>query len=365
VSGVAQFVPMLHPEDAVGSHALALHRCFERRGVPSAIYVELEDPATAALTRPAARYPAEARPGDVLWYQFATASDLAGWLVGQAGPLVVNYHNVTPPDFFAPWDNSLARHQVRAQTELGELARRATLGLAVSAFNRADLDRAGYVRTAVLPPLIALPEGAGPGRRSLPGRGARWLMVGRLAPNKAIEDALSGLLAYRQLADSDATLEVIGRPTVASYARALRAYAAELGLGRAVRFRGAVSDEGLDSAYAAADVLVVTSRHEGFCLPVVEAMARDLPVVAGASGALPEVLGGAGVLVAPGDALALSAAVAALAEEPAGRAQAVAAGRRRLDELDLAGAGDRHVDLLSRLGVDPAPSGATGAPRPR
>ncbi len=356
MSGVAQFVPVLHPEDAVGSHALALHRCLERRGVRSAIYVELEDPATVALTRPAARYPAEARSGDVLWYQFATASDLAGWLAAQRGPLVVNYHNVTPPDFFAPWDNPLARHQVRAQAELGGLARRASLGLAVSAFNRADLDRAGYAHTAVLPPLVALPDAPGPARRALPRRGARWLMVGRIAPNKAIEDALAGLLAYRRLADPEATLEVVGRPAVASYARALAAYAAELGLGRAVRFRGALSEAALEGAYGAADVLVVTSRHEGFCLPVVEAMARDLPVVAGASGALPEVLGPAGMLVAPGDALALSAAVAALAEDPAGRAQAVAAGRRRLDELDLVGAADRHVDLLERLEVDRAPS---------
>jgi glycosyltransferase involved in cell wall biosynthesis len=357
VPGVAQFVPVLHPDDAVGSHALALHHLLEAKGVRSAIYVELEDPATASLTRLAARYPAEARPGDVLWYQFATASDLAGWLIGQPQPLVVNYHNVTPPEFFAPWDNPLARHQVRAQGELGQLARRAALGVAVSAFNCADLDRAGYARTAVVPPLVTLPEGPGPARRPLPPCGARWLMVGRLAPNKAVEETLAGLLAHRRLVDPKASLEVVGRPAVPGYARALRTYAEELGLGAAVRFRGALSAEDLDRAYREADVLVVTSRHEGFCLPVVEAMARDLPVVAGASGALPEVLGGAGVLFSPGDVLALSAAVGALAEDPKGRDRAVAAGRQRIAELDLARAGDRLYDLVGRVasgGVAPA-----------
>ena len=93
---------------------------------------------------------------------------------------------------------------------------------------------------------------------------------------------------------------------------ALHRYVAELGLADAVHFAGHADDATVEAAYAAADVLVVTSEHEGFCVPVVEAMAAGVPVVAFDQGAVPEVLGGAGVLVSDKDPYALAAAIAAL-----------------------------------------------------
>ena len=121
-AGVHQFVPMLHRADAVGRHTLRLHDVLTKRGVESRIYVELVDPETSSETRPYAAYADEARRGDVLLYQLATASAMASWLTGRAESLVVNYHNVTPPEYYAPWDNGLARHQLQAQSELRSLA---------------------------------------------------------------------------------------------------------------------------------------------------------------------------------------------------------------------------------------------------
>ena len=114
-------------------------RCWRAAGIASRIYVELDDSETSPRPGHYTRYAADAAAGDVLVYQFATASDMAAWLVRVARePLVVNYHNVTPPEYYAPWDNAMARHQLRAQEELRALARRAVLGLAVSAYNEAD-----------------------------------------------------------------------------------------------------------------------------------------------------------------------------------------------------------------------------------
>ena len=98
---------------------------------------------------------------------------------------------------------------------------------------------------------------------------------------------------------------------------ALQRYVAELGLARG-QFAGHASDATVAAAYAGADVLVVTSEHEGFCVPVVEAMAAGVPVVAFDQGAVPEVLGGAGVLVSDKDPYALAAAIAALLRDNAG-----------------------------------------------
>ena len=92
----------------------------------------------------------------MLVYQFATASAMAAWLAARPETLVVNYHNITPPEFLAPWDNHLALGQLRAQGELGLLVPRAALAVADSHYNRDHLVAAGFKATAVVPPSAAL-----------------------------------------------------------------------------------------------------------------------------------------------------------------------------------------------------------------
>ena len=160
---------------------------------------------------------------------------------------------------------------------------------------------------------------------------------------------MAALAAARAHGDPDATLEIVGRPATGSYVRALHRYVAELGLDDAVSFTGHASDAAVADAYAHADVLVVTSEHEGFGVPVVEAMAAGLPIVAFDQGALPEVVGGAGVLVTDKDPYALAAAIGALVADRARRAALVTAGNERLAALGLDEAADRFVSLLCDL----------------
>jgi len=356
MSGVHQFVPMLHRGDAVGRHTRRLRDLFAARGLTSRIYVEMVDPETAAETELATSYPDHAEPGDVVVYQFATASSMAPWLAARSETLVVNYHNITPPELVASWNNPLARGQLQAQAELRLLAPRTTLAVADSAYNREDLLAAGFANSVVVPPSAALgrdvllaaaqrSERAGADG----GRGARWLSVGRVAPNKAVDQTVIALTVTRAHWDPDATLQVVGKPAIASYAEALHRYVAEMGLAEAVTFAGHASDATVAAAYGRADVLVVTSAHEGFCVPVTEAMAVGLPVVAYAQGALPEVLGGAGVLVDSVDPYRLAATIADLLADQARCEELVHAGRRQLAALDLEGAGDRFVDLVCAL----------------
>jgi glycosyltransferase involved in cell wall biosynthesis len=355
MSGVHQFVPMLHRGDAVGRHTRRLRELFVSRGIASRIYVEMIDPETAEETELALAYPAVAAPGDIVLYQFATASAMAPWLAARGETLVVNYHNITPPELVASWNNPLARGQLQAQSELRLLAPRAALAVADSAYNRGDLEVAGFATSVVVPPSAALagdlldaaqraarPHGAA-------GRGARWLSVGRVAPNKAIDQTIDALAVTRAHHDPEATLLVVGKPAIAAYDDALRRYVAELGLADAVTFAGHASDATVAEAYAQADVLVVTSAHEGFCVPVTEAMTVGLPVVAYAQGALPEVLGEAGVLVDSVDPYRLAATIAGLLADPSRCAALRDAARRQLTTLDLEGAGARLVDLVCAL----------------
>ena len=206
MSGIHQFVPMLHRGDAVGRHTLRLREVLAARGIPSHIYVERADPETEPETRPYAAYAAEAERGDVLVYQFATASALAPWLQGRPEPLVVNYHNVTPPQLYAPWDNAMARHQLLAQTQLRQLAPRSTLGIAVSAFNEAELREAGYRRTAVVPPAAIVPAGTRHGwlRRRRRRTGARGRTLGQRRPPRA-EQGRSSSPSWRSSSPASTT----------------------------------------------------------------------------------------------------------------------------------------------------------------
>jgi L-malate glycosyltransferase len=344
-----QFVPMLHEGDAVGRHTLRLQEVMAARGIESRIYVELVDPQTAHLTELASDYAAHSQPGDVLIYQFATASQLAGWLATRPETLVVNYHNVTPAEFFAAWDNPLARHQVTARTELQQLARRTALAVAVSRHNEAELREAGFQRTAVIPPAAMLPaplDGGGHHPSTGPGR---WLTIGRLAPNKAIELALMALAVTRCHHDPEASLEIIGQSVVPSYTEALHRFTAQLGLSDAVTYRGHVSDAQLAEAMDGASLLLITSQHEGFGVPIVEALSRGLPVVASRTGALPEILGEAGLLVDARNPYASAAAIAELQQDDDRRSRLAAAAPGQLASLDLSSAADRFVDQVAAL----------------
>lgn len=362
---IHQLVPVLHRRDAVGEHTFHLRDLLRDRDVTSDIYVEIEDPQTCEETLSMASL-SPAKDVDLLVYQMSTGSEMANMLLERGDNLVVNYHNVTPAEYFAPWDNALALHQERARRECALLSKAALLAVGVSEFNRSELEALGYERTVVIPPAgmevpqlphlrdvkVAADEGGeatgtlARTSRSEGMRGTKWLSVGRLAPNKAIEDTMAALLAFRMSYDPDATLTVVGKPAVSSYYRALLDYSTTLGLDAAVRFTGSVSDDELEEFYRHCDVFVSTSQHEGFCLPLVEAMANGLAVVAVSNAAIPEVLGDAGTLLLDNDPTTIADAVAAIARDNVARDRHVAAGRKRLVELGLADAGSRMVDLL-------------------
>jgi glycosyltransferase involved in cell wall biosynthesis len=122
-----------------------------------------------------------------------------------------------------------------------------------------------------------------------------------------------------------------------------------MGLEQAVTFRGHVSDDELAAAFAQADVLVVPSVHEGFCVPLVEAMAVGLPVVASQDGVSRDVLGEAGIMADTHNPTTLAGCIAELLGNAARYDGLAAAGRAQLRVLDLPSAGDRIVDLVLAL----------------
>ena len=369
MSGIHLFVPMLHVRDAVGEHTRALRDLLVADGVDCRIYIDNPDPNTVHETRHYREYEDDAVAGDVLVYQMATRSDMVAWLAARPETVVINYHNITPPEYFAPWNNWIARHQALAVLELQDLAPTAVLGIGVSAFDADELRRCGCPEVVVvpvanvrIPPTTPDPTTLAALREQQGEDGPRWLSVGRLAPNKAHQDTIAALFVARATTSPDARLTIVGSPSEPAYARALRRYAAELGMHGAVTFVSGISDSQLAAHYVAADVLIMLSEHEGFGVPLVEAMSHGLPVVAFAAGAVPEVVGNAGVLLEEKGPRRVAQETAALCDDRARRESLVVAGRARPAALGLDRAGSDLVAAL--LKVAGRAQGASAVPGP-
>jgi glycosyltransferase involved in cell wall biosynthesis len=276
-------------------------------------------------------------------FQLSTGSRMTPFLLDQDVPFGVYFHNITPPLFFERWEPGAAENLRTALAEMRRLAPMARFAIANSTSSRGDLDEAGFSPTAVCPVLLDPKELQGSANERLLARlrretadgGARWLFLGRAAPNKCQHDVIAAFAAYREVYDPKARLTLVGGRTSNVYYRSLELLADELGVGAAVELTDTISHEEKLACYRAADVFVCLSEHEGFKVPIVEAMHFGVPVVAFASCAVPETVADAGVLLEDKDPLVVATAVDRVLRDDGLRAELVAAGRKRADDFSL------------------------------
>jgi glycosyltransferase involved in cell wall biosynthesis len=359
---VHQFIPTLNPRDATGSHTLLLRDILRAAGWRSDIFAEAIHDDLAGEAYKHWMYPDHAAAGDVAIYQFSTSSVVASFLADRSERLIVDFHNFTAPEHFRGWEPQSEARAGRAVADLALLAQRAELGLADSRFNERDLRRAGYHRTTVIPVLVDYRRVAAlPDRRvaaelaaAKAGGGSDLLFVGRIVPSKGQHELVKALWAYRRLYDPAARLHLVGGSSSFAYLKALRGFIGELGLADAVRITGDVSDAALAAYFAGADAYLSLSAHEGFGVPLVEAMAAGVPVLARSVGAVAETVGDAALLLDGTDPLYVAAALHRVGTDAVLRHQLVEAGRRRLPAFGL--------DAVTPLLVA-AVASVAGAPR--
>jgi glycosyltransferase involved in cell wall biosynthesis len=233
---------------------------------------------------------------DLTVLQHAIGSGIADRVIRERVSAVVNYHNVTPPELVEAWDADLISGLRWGRSQLDQLAPVARGGLAVSEFNARDMRSAGFHDIRVAPVLWTMPAAAERERRDAPIKGGNVLFVGRVAPNKCHHDLIAAMAALSPRRP-DAELVLVGSTASRRYERAVRRLAGRLGVGDRVHFTGAVSGSELASWYERADVFACLSAHEGFCVPVIEAMHHGLPVVAHRAAAVPETVSAAALLL--------------------------------------------------------------------
>ena len=299
---IDQLVPAFHRGDAIGDSASHMRDFFRSRGLDSGIFCLDRDEGLDAEARPFAEFPV---PGadDVTILHFALPSPLTQGLARLKSRKILVYHNITPEDFFAPFNTEMARICRLGREELAFLAPIVDLALADSEYNRRELAELGYRKTGILPLFIDFDKYARPMSSFVHGLyhddRTNILFVGRVAPNKKIEDLIRTTFYYKKYVSPLVRLVVVGKTSsLPKYFESLVRMADEFYLKpEEIVFTGHLPDDEMFALYRASNVFLSMSEHEGFCLPLIESMVFDLPIIAYNSTAVPFTLEGAGVLI--------------------------------------------------------------------
>jgi glycosyltransferase involved in cell wall biosynthesis len=356
-----QFTAGFAKGDAISNEALALRAVFRSWGLASEIYSETRRilPELRREIGDVSAGAAAIRPGDAVLLHLSIGSPVNAAFRNLPCRKAILYHNVTPPRYFERLQPATAWALEQGLAQVRALAGAAEVNLAVSRFNAEELTACGYRDVKVLPLVFDRARMNEPAdRRALKefrdGR-KNVLAVGRCVPNKKLEDVLQAFAHFQRAVEPESRLLLAGSwAGCERYHQLLVSQVRQLGL-RRVEFLGSVPQGTLHAAYDAADLFLCLSEHEGFCIPLLEAMARQVPVLAFAAAAIPETMEGAGVLVARKEYPELAELMGRLCRDRVLR-EAVLAGQRervaRYFSRDLAG---ELRGLLAPLLEAPAP----------
>lgn len=338
---IAVVCPSVHTGDAVGNDTRAIYHALKSHGHEARIFVHEGEAKDADLDHLDHLPGFLTDPSHVLLLQFAHGWDAWLRLLESARcRKVVRYHNVTPAHFFFDHCMEYAFFCYQGREQIRDLVGvKCDLYLCDSQVNRSDLLEAGLphdAATAVVPPFhhvdALLAAKADPAVLSAYDDGAvNWLSVGRLAPNKGHALLIDAFARYHHGLNRHSRLLLVGShdPKLTTYIDGLKRRAEARGVAGAVVFAGKVPETSLKAYYQAADAVVTASEHEGFCVPLVEAMALGVPNVAYGTTAVPETLGDAGLLWDEPDPDLLAESVHALAEDESLGAALARRGRER------------------------------------
>ena len=353
---INQWVPAAHRGDAIGDSARRVREILRQQGHHSDLFALTIDDDLRDDVRPF--HDPEAVHGQITIFHFALPSPMTETFAALKGIRVLQYHNITPAAFFAPYDAQMFRLAALGRQELASLAGRVDLALADSEFNRQELEALGFDSTGVMPIAVDTARITEAPRRpaleKILGDGLiNILFVGRIVPNKKIEDHIRLAEVYKRYIDSYYRFIFVGRyDGLPRYHAMVRALIVEYQmLPERFVFTGGVPDDDLAAYYRWADVYVSMSEHEGFCVPLVEAMATNVPVLAYAAGAVPETLGGSGVVFAPKDLELAAEMLGLLVYDRPMREHVLEGQRRRVADFSADRIKTRLKDIVATLGA--------------
>ena len=329
---LCQFSPAINRGDAMSQQALAIHCAAESAGIEAALFEFGKGNATSAPIHLYTEY--EPRPDDVIVLNYGAHRHYEDWVPQLPGRVYFYYHNVTPARFFEriefPWIEALY-HGRDTLSEFAHLG-----GLAASEYNKRELMQAGFRDVHVIPYILDFDTFTQAARtpaameiiakHQRPGV-VNWLHVGRIAPNKRIEDIIRAFCVYHTGINSDSHLFLVGPgdKELEAYSQPIHRWVKELSIQDAVTFTGQISDRNqVAGFYQAADLYICMSEHEGFCIPLLEAMIHRVPIIAFRRAAVGHTMGDAGIVVDSKDPHLIAQIARLLCQSPTYREEIIA-----------------------------------------
>lgn len=359
---IHQVLATLGYGDAIGHEVLGIQRVLKGAGFDSDIFVQTADRRLEEMTRDYRDLLEVSDPSNILIHHFSIGSRASRIAYAVPDRQILIYHNITPPEFFVDVNDELVEQCFKGRRELGIYPARVDLALGDSEFNRQELEALGFNPTGVLPVVPDFSHLDVEANDLIPGElDDDWtniVFVGRIIPNKRIEDVIRYFHAYQRNFNPRSRLLLVGSYWgYEKYLSALHELVARLGTSN-VHFTGHVTDAELTAYYEVADLFLCASAHEGFCVPIVESFYKQVPVVAYAATAVPATMDGAGVLYTTQEPIEVATLVdAVLSDEKLydeilrKQDEALA----RLQARDFDGTLLRFVDQVFRSPRRPAP----------
>lgn len=347
VKAIHQIMPGFLYGDALGNQAFRIRELLRQWGFKSQVYAQFRD---RRLSDPGVDYTRYRESADsILIFHYSIGSPATEFVRQLPDQVVLYYHNVTPPEFVRDYNPELTALLEQGRRELA-LFKGVPFALAASEYNRQEMLALGFEQVEVMPYFVYFDEllasADSPAGREIVTRYADgWvnlLFVGRLVPNKRQDNLIRAFNYYHRLVNPHSRLLLIGSDSNApGYRMELETMTKALGLEH-VHIPGPVGlREGLGGYYRAATVFLCLSEHEGFCIPLLEAMAFDVPVLALSAAGVPYALGNAGLQVKRKRYDAIGELIDLLAHDETLRQQVIARQRRRLAEFAPAATAER------------------------
>jgi glycosyltransferase involved in cell wall biosynthesis len=348
---VHQVLATLGYGDAIGHEVLGIQRVLRAAGYESYIFVETADSRLEDLTVDYRELPCASDADNILIHHFSIGSRASRIAYALPDRMVLVYHNITPPEYFIDVHPLLVQQCFLGRRELGFYATRCDLALGDSEYNRQELVGAGFPRTGVLPVVPDFSHLTGPPNYMQAGAfdddWVNLLFVGRIIPNKRVEDVIRWFHAYKKWCNPRSRLLLVGSHTgFERYVAMLHQFTARIGA-TDVHLLGHVTNEELVAYYDIADAFLCASEHEGFCVPLMEAFHMGVPVIAFAAAAVPATMDGGGILVEDKDPALIAPLIHEIATNRELRDRIVETQDGVLDRLqsrDFAGTLLRFVD---------------------
>ena len=342
--GIHQVLAAAAPGDAVTNAALEFRDVLSL-AAPSEIYARHVAPELSGEVRLLREFSARDHRGVLLYHASIGEPVVTAFLHSRREPVVLVYHNITPARYFEPWDREFAKLLALGRREILGLRDRVAVAIADSAFNAAELDGMGYRDIRVIPPVInprrlldCAPDSAMLNYLDTVLKVPFVLFVGQLVPHKRPELLVEAMHIARTYLGMHACLLLVGPQRFPRFTTAIIDQVRQLNLST-VHVVGGIPDANLVATFRRARAMVTASEHEGFCVPLLEAMAFGLPVVARACAAIPEVVGDGGLLLPPdADPRLIAEAIRHVVIDDDLRADLSERGVRRVEQFDEDGA---------------------------